>query len=298
MGILNLDWYYTFLVLAKTLNYHKASEQIHLSEPSIYKQIRNLEYHLNVKLFEKGKKKLQLSKAGKEFVIYAQRLIGDYEQGVSSIRLFNEKSKAQLTVVVSPYIATYLMYKFLPIFFEAVPQVSVALQIVEKNLERQMEEKNYDICISREEPYSKKFSAEEICEGTIRLCVPNTPENKLLTEEGQFFEKYKVLSGNHPVYWENLKHKISDLVPDTKFMEVNDVQVTEKLVALNQGISYLPTYVLSDGEQQIYFLEPAQILPPLSFTYILTKDNRDEIVMFKNLFRDFIRKEQQKGNVH
>lgn len=65
MGILNLDWYYTFLVLAKTLNYHKASEQIHLSEPSIYKQIRNLEYHLNVKLFEKGKRSYSYPKQEK-----------------------------------------------------------------------------------------------------------------------------------------------------------------------------------------------------------------------------------------
>lgn len=53
---MNLDWYYTFVILAKTLNYRLASEEINLTIPSIHKQIKNLEQHLNVKLFETYKK--------------------------------------------------------------------------------------------------------------------------------------------------------------------------------------------------------------------------------------------------
>lgn len=45
---MNLDWYYTFIILARTLNYRLASEEINLTVPSIHKQIKNLERHLNL----------------------------------------------------------------------------------------------------------------------------------------------------------------------------------------------------------------------------------------------------------
>ena len=63
---MNLDWYYTFIIL-KTLNYRLASEEINLTIPSIHKQIKNLEQHLNVKLFETYKTKLFLPKMDKLF---------------------------------------------------------------------------------------------------------------------------------------------------------------------------------------------------------------------------------------
>ena len=38
---MNLDWYYTFLVLSKHLNYHRASEELFLTEPTLHQQIKN-----------------------------------------------------------------------------------------------------------------------------------------------------------------------------------------------------------------------------------------------------------------
>ena len=49
---MNLDWYYTFLVLSKHLNYHRASEELFLTEPTLHQQIKKLEKHLQVNLFE------------------------------------------------------------------------------------------------------------------------------------------------------------------------------------------------------------------------------------------------------
>lgn len=44
---MNLDWYYTFLVLSKHLNYRKASEELFLTEPTLHQQIKKLEKHLH-----------------------------------------------------------------------------------------------------------------------------------------------------------------------------------------------------------------------------------------------------------
>ena len=66
--IMNLDWYYTFLVLSKHLNYHRASEELFLTEPTLHQQIKKLEKHLQVNLFETVGRNLTLTPTGREFI--------------------------------------------------------------------------------------------------------------------------------------------------------------------------------------------------------------------------------------
>lgn len=110
---MNLDWYYTFVILAKTLNYRLASEEINLTIPSIHKQIKNLEQHLNVKLFETYKNQIILTEDGHTFLPIAQSFIEQYESGIKHIQLKKTMFQSKLNVVVSSYIATFIMPKFL-----------------------------------------------------------------------------------------------------------------------------------------------------------------------------------------
>ena len=82
---MNLDWYYTFLILAKELNYRKASRILFLTEPSLHQQIKKLENHLKLKLFESKGKRLFLTEMGKEFEPLAQNIINTYEENIKEI---------------------------------------------------------------------------------------------------------------------------------------------------------------------------------------------------------------------
>ena len=104
---MNLDWYYTFLVLSKHLNYRKASEELFLTEPTLHQQIKKLEKHLQVQLFETVGRNLTLTAVGREFIEIAENLIQTYEQSIQKIRLQNKKQQFHIEIAVSPYIATY-----------------------------------------------------------------------------------------------------------------------------------------------------------------------------------------------
>lgn len=95
---MNLDWYYTFVILAKTLNYRLASEEINLTIPSIHKQIKNLEQHLNVKLFETYKNQIILTEDGHTFLPIAQSFIEQYESGIKHIQLKKTMFQSKLNV--------------------------------------------------------------------------------------------------------------------------------------------------------------------------------------------------------
>ena len=53
-----------FLEVAKYLNFSKAAEKIHLSQPAVSIKIKALEKYLNVKLFNRSQNNLELTKIG------------------------------------------------------------------------------------------------------------------------------------------------------------------------------------------------------------------------------------------
>lgn len=290
---MNLDWYYTFLVLSKHLNYHRASEELFLTEPTLHQQIKKLEKHLQVKLFETIGRKLSLTSMGREFIPIAQKIVTTYEEGIQKIQLKNKKLETHLRIAASPYIATYLLPKFLPIFFEEQPSITISVTVLQNDISHAIESNQFDIGIAREEPYTTKIHSEKICEGKIALFYP---KSDLHLTEVELFQKYKILSDNHPTYWTKVKQEISDLVPDSQFVSIQDISVTEKLIEMEQGISYLPLYLKTNFNPKICSRIPVEISIPVSFTYLMTRKNSDAIELFNHQFKNFILLEQNKVN--
>ena len=74
------------------------------------------------------------------------------------------------------------------------------------------------------------------------MIAPNKENNHLLTE-ASLFEKYKIISDNHPEYWSSLKNNILNIYEKAQFLSINDVHTSIKLIEMNQGISFLPIYI-------------------------------------------------------
>lgn len=68
-----------FRVVAKYENYRKAAEELYISQPSLSRSIAALEEELQVPLFEKNGRGVNLTKGGKLFLEYAERIIGECE---------------------------------------------------------------------------------------------------------------------------------------------------------------------------------------------------------------------------
>jgi DNA-binding transcriptional LysR family regulator len=56
-----------FRALAETLNFHRAAEQLHISQPGLSRQIQQLEFHLGTPLFIRDRREVYLTEAGKYF---------------------------------------------------------------------------------------------------------------------------------------------------------------------------------------------------------------------------------------
>jgi len=64
-----------FLVAAETLNFTKAAQKLHMSQPSVSQHIQTLERNFNTKLFDRAGRSLQLTDAGLLLVPLSRDLI-------------------------------------------------------------------------------------------------------------------------------------------------------------------------------------------------------------------------------
>ena len=64
-----------FLEIAETENVSKAAERLHMSQPPLTRQMRQLEEELNVELFERENGRLHLTEAGYYFREHAREIV-------------------------------------------------------------------------------------------------------------------------------------------------------------------------------------------------------------------------------
>ena len=75
-----------FVAVADALNFTKAAEELHLAQPSLTRQIHNLEDEIGVRLFDRAKNKVTLTAEGRAFLGDAKRLLAQAAESVNSVQ--------------------------------------------------------------------------------------------------------------------------------------------------------------------------------------------------------------------
>jgi DNA-binding transcriptional LysR family regulator len=116
-----------FIVVAEEQNVTRAAERLHLSQPPLSRQIRDLETELGVTLFHRTAKSVALTEAGKIFLNEARAVILQAEKAVQTVRAVASGDRGQLRVGYAPSLTVQLLPKALRAFEAASPGVRVSL---------------------------------------------------------------------------------------------------------------------------------------------------------------------------
>lgn len=123
-----------FIAVAEALNFSRAAEALGTAQPSLSQQIRALEREIGVELFARGKRRIELTAAGKEFLIDARRLVAGLGEAVAHAREAGRGMRGELRV---GYTASAMMSS-LPAAIRAYradrPDVRIALRSLEPGL--------------------------------------------------------------------------------------------------------------------------------------------------------------------
>lgn len=88
----------TFVVVARRLSFSRAAEELHLTQPAVSEQIRQLEAHVGSSLFEKLGKRIFLTLAGQEMLRYSHEIIGQFADAEEAMLRIQKVADARLKV--------------------------------------------------------------------------------------------------------------------------------------------------------------------------------------------------------
>jgi DNA-binding transcriptional LysR family regulator len=87
-----------FAAVAGELNFTRAAQKLHMAQPALSRQIRQLEDELGVALLERTRHSVQLTKAGRAFLAETQAVLQQSEQAIRVARKTSEAGAAQLNL--------------------------------------------------------------------------------------------------------------------------------------------------------------------------------------------------------
>ncbi len=87
-----------FVTVAEELNFSRAARKLHVSQPPLSRQIRDLEGELGLSLFRRGKIKIELTEAGRDLFQRAQVLLREREGFLRRARELAQAERPELHI--------------------------------------------------------------------------------------------------------------------------------------------------------------------------------------------------------
>jgi len=116
-----------FVVVAEEQNVTRAAARLHVSQPPLSRQIRDLEAELGVELFQRTAKSLALTEAGKLFLVETRAILLRVDQAVETVQAAAKRRRGTLRVGYAPSLTVRLLPRTLNLFEKQNPGVRVSL---------------------------------------------------------------------------------------------------------------------------------------------------------------------------
>ncbi|NLO47436.1 MAG: LysR family transcriptional regulator [Clostridiales bacterium] len=116
-----------FITLAATLNFTKASNLIHMTQPNLSKLIVAMEKELGVQLVQRTRRDVRLTPAGSAFLKDARVIAGLYERAVKNVQEVAAGIRGTIKVGFMSTALIYLLPKIVSTFQERNPSIVLEL---------------------------------------------------------------------------------------------------------------------------------------------------------------------------
>lgn len=116
-----------FVTVAESLNFTKAAAKLHLAQPSLTRQIHDLEEEIGVRLLARIKSQVTLTEEGRSFLADARRVLMLAAESVQAVQRLSRGETGQLNIAYSSNFNFELLPETLAAFRQAFPHIALNL---------------------------------------------------------------------------------------------------------------------------------------------------------------------------
>jgi len=270
---------HVFFTVARLLSFTKAAESLHMTQPAVTFQVRQLEEYFNTRLFDRTHNRISLTEAGEKVYEYAERIFQLYNELENSVRELTGDISGILILGASTTIAEYMLPSLLGDFKAKYPDVNIRLKVSNTDGIVSMVEHNVIDLGVVEAPVANKNLAVETCR-TDRLVAIVPPGHPLAKSEKiplSAILEYPYIcreegSGTREVILDYLKEAGLDAAQLNIIMELGSLEALKGAVEAGIGISIVSRATLTK-EIKLATLAVLELDPPLErpFSFVHQK---------------------------
>ncbi|MCG0277910.1 MAG: LysR family transcriptional regulator [Thermanaeromonas sp.] len=246
------DQLLTFVTVVEKKSFSLAARELHVTQPAVTSQIRNLEKYYGVKLLNRDTKFVEVTPAGKVLYDYAKQIITLYQQAQLTLKELGGILRGRLCIGATYTIAEIILPHLIGLFKTDFPDVDVVISVGNREeVYRCLLEGKCDLILVAGDCENRNITCEKwLIDNLVLIVNPEHPWAKRgcisLTE--LFEERFIMREAGSSLrqYWEKAL-KDAGLDPDklNVFIEFSSHTAIKKWVELNFGVSVLSEWVVA-----------------------------------------------------
>lgn len=228
----DMNLYKVFYVVAKNNSFSKAAEELFVTQPSISYSIKQLEYRLNIKLFQRNHKGIKITPEGKEVFEYVKKSYNDIIVGERNLTENKNLKSGKISIGVQSHIGRFYLFPYLEKFHKKYPNIEINIS-------------------SRNTSELIKLLENNDIDFVIDTSPIETEYNNLIIEPLMELEHCFVASNNYPIKNKNIK--IQELKDYSLILPVERSTPRKQLVKLlkKENIDVNPFITIETTEMLI-----------------------------------------------
>ncbi len=273
-----------FVTIAEELHFGRAAARLSIEQPSLSQQIQQLEEELGFLLLYRTKRYVELTDAGKVFMLEAQKILAQVQEAK---RTTQRAYRGEVGHLVVGYISssTYdLLPMMLRVYRERFPDVEVALrELTTREQLRALEEEYIQVGLLRL-PISLPFVNVEVVRREPIVCVL-PEEHPLATHEriavSLLANEPFILQSSHRgagYYVQLMNLCLASGFSPNVIQEVTEIHTIVSLVAAGMGVSLVPLSAQNIRSQGVVYRELEGVATLTEMAVAWLRNSRSAIV--------------------
>jgi DNA-binding transcriptional LysR family regulator len=237
-----------FQTVARHLSFSRAAEELHLTQPAVSAQVKELEGHAGLPLFERLGKRIYLTAAGTELLTHSRAIVQQFREAEEAMDRLKGVSGGRLNVAVISA-GDYFFPRLLAEFTRVHPQVTLNLTVHNREeLLRELADNDTDLAIMVRPPEGEDTVHEAFApHAYVIVAAPGHPlAGKPRVAIERLLEEPFIVRERGSDTWNSMREAFGARFSSVRAaMEIRSNETIKQAVIAGMGISFLSSHAVA-----------------------------------------------------